>query len=196
MGQRSQIIILNDGGKTKAESNVRVQAVYHNQWHYGVGFLSTLHNILEVWGKGIKKLESKNELYEHTLGRLLENAVDYANVKDFPHTSGYSEITNEGFDKCKTLREVLGQCDNNNGFIVLLLNGKQLSYDIITGNEDAGENKRISAKGYLRLFYKNKEDLKSNLKEVEKMIADIQAQKRFDSDKIIIGENKLKKKAA
>ena len=186
MGQRSQIIVLRE-----SEGEIVIQAVYHNQWRYGIGFISTLGEILKVWEKGIKKLDKKNRLYDWQLPNLLERAIDYANVIDFPDICGYSEITSEGFNDCKTIGEVFHRCDNNNGFIVLLLNGKKLSYDIITGDEDANDNFSISAEGYLKQFYKDDEILEkrgANPKEIKSLLKEISEKTRFDSEKIIIAE--------
>jgi len=190
MGQRSQIILLR-----KDEEGIKVQTAYHNQWRYGIGFLSTLEEILKAWDQGIGKLEKEERLYDWQLGNLAEKVIEYVNVKDFPDVCGYSEIQNERYPKDKTIQELIKHFDNNNGFIILLLDGKKLSYDIITGDEDADENRRIDAEGYLRLFYKTDKEIVAtglDLEEVNEMIENIKTKERFNSEEIILGKQEVK----
>lgn len=184
MGQRSQIIALEKGARNGKEE-ISVRAVYHNQWCYGAGFLSMLNDILGAWN--LAKETSKKEKYFRM--PTLRDLVHYCNSKDFPHMRGYWEITDEGFKDKKTIQKVFEFCDNNNGFIVLLLDGDKLSYDIVSGTEDAEVNRRISAEKYLQLFYKTDDEMvKAEIDpaEMKKILANIAEVKRFNSVEVVL----------
>ena len=184
MGQRSQIIVLEKRVRNGKEE-ISIRAVYHNQWCYGAGFLSMLSDVLNAWDLALKT-KKKEEYFRMP---TLRDTINYCNSKEFPHLRGYYDITDEGFKDKKTIRKVFEFCDNNNGFIVLLLNGDKLSYDIVSGTEDTEKNGSITAKQYLSLFYKTDDemiDAKIEPAEMEKILANISEAKRFNSFEIVL----------
>lgn len=193
MGQRSQIIVLKkvyncyeNELKGKCEKIV-VRSVYHNQWQYGAGFLSMLNDILVAWNRAQKWGKKKKFVRMPSI----DETIEYCNAKEFPVIRGYSNITGEGFKDRKTIEDVRKFCDNNNGFIILLFDRDKLSYDIVSGTEDTVVEKRVTARQYLKLFYKNNNELikaKIEPAEIEKIIANIGSAKRFNSFKIKLGE--------
>ena len=194
MGQRSQIILLKKQEEDKKEKNI-VLSVWHNQWHYGGSFLSMLSSVLDTWEKGIKKLKKENSFYDWQIEQLIENTIRYCDLKDFPYYRKYSKILEYGaFKEVKTIEEVFESCDNNNGYIILLLDGDKLSYDIITGYEDAKENISVSAKEYLELFYKTELEVKNagfTPKEMNEILKTIDKSGQFDSQEIILNKEIL-----
>jgi hypothetical protein len=192
MGQRSQIIVLEKhyncyanelAGKSE---KIFVRAVYHNQWCYGGGFLSMLNDVLGAWNKALKA----NAKEKYSRMPSVANAIEYCNTKTFPDIRGYYDITSEGYKDKKTIKDVFKFCDNNNGFIVLLLDGDKLSYDIVSGTEDTKVNRRVTALQYLRLFYKTDDEIiraKMEPAEIDKIVASISEAKRFNSFKVKLG---------
>jgi hypothetical protein len=197
MGQRSQIIVLRKiekgacdyirGDKFAKRGAISVQSVYHNQWKYGGGFLQMLVDILGAWNLALKT-EKKEKYFRMP---SIDEVIQYCNAKEFPNMRGYSDITSEGFKDKKTVEEARKSCNNNNGFIILLVDNDKLSYDIVSGAEDTEVEKRVTAKQYLKLFYKNDDEInKAGITPayVEKIIANIDAAERFNSFKIKLGE--------
>lgn len=191
MGQRSQIIILEQDRYTK---KVRCTAIYHNQWCYGVGFLSTLHELLTTYNdllKKIKKGKEKGFAQDRKIDNLETHLVQYINLKNFPEIKGYSrnEFEPETINK---IEDAFEYCDNNNGYIILYFKNQKLYYDIISGKEDAKKEVRISPEKYFELFYGNDSDLKrtgftkSNIKKIKKMVKELNDFMRFNSRRIII----------
>jgi len=186
MGQRSQIIVL---GKTT--DGIYLESTYHNQWMYGSGFLNMLKDVLFTWDNGVKKLKAKDKWYPWQSSKLLDDTISFCNTKYFPECRGYFETTREIKEQPKSIEEILSSQDNNNGYILLLRDEDKLSYDIISGEEDTDEEERISAKEYLKLFYKNDEELSKegfNPSDIEQLIIEINSYKRFDSSKIKLGK--------
>lgn len=191
MGQRSQIIVLEQDQYTK---KVRCTAIYHNQWSYGVGFLNNLHDLLTVYSNTLKKIKKgAKKAYEQDrkMGVLKWHLVDYINLKDFPQTKGYSKNEFDP-DKINKIEDAFEYCDNNNGYIILYFKGEKLLYDIISGTEDTGTEKRISPDKYLELFYSNDWDLKnakftkSNIKAIKLMVKELNEFDRFNSRRLAI----------
>jgi hypothetical protein len=199
MGQRSQIILLSKGQSSYNEDKYYLEGVWHNQWHFGIGFLSSLNDLLTTWETAKRKLkQDKSNLMEYRNTSLANDLIEFVNVVDYPYTRRYSklEISYEENRKCKDIFDVTSNfCDNNNGYIILLVDGDKLYYDIIGGTENFDDEIRVSAKKYLRTFYPTDEEIKSrrfnikeargfNVKEVKGIIENINSFKRFDSTKI------------
>lgn len=188
MGQRSQIIILE---KNSSTDKIECRKIYHNQWSYGVGFLSNLNDLLKIYKEKLKGINQNDLGSDRLISELKWNLVDYFNMVDFPETKGYSKNEFESKEIHK-IEDAFKYCDNNNGYIILYFDGEKLLYDIITGKEDANYEDSISPEGYLKLFYKNDEDLKKYfktdkaVKEIKETIESLNQAGSFASQEVVI----------
>jgi len=190
MGQRSQIIVID---KDKEEGN-RILGIWHNQWMYGVRFVKTTWELLYFWKKA--KADLKKTGYDWQRTTHIHNLIKYVDVLDFPECKRYFNQNNKEkeLSKCKTVQDVFKNLvDNNNGYIILYFDGNEIAYDIVSGTEDTDEEKRITAKEYLALFYPDDNALKESgfsLNEANQILKEIEKFKRINSFELELNRKK------
>lgn len=161
MGQRFQIIKKHpktfwnkDNPNNKPESCI----VYHNQWLYGTTAIDTLHNLVN----GLKKLiEMRKENYlEYPIEYLkeIEKFIQWDNNKELGYEKGTHKYFPDGEDNkienhYENIDNFLDCLDNNNGFIFILIDGKNnIKYSLVNGYEDDEERKDRTPTEYYDLF--------------------------------------------
>jgi hypothetical protein len=171
MGQRFQILI-SIPHKFFTNHNVnnelRRTLVYHNQWLYGrraieyaAGLMQSLRRRLD---HDITSFELCNLKYQDW-ERSVNTAIEHMNLRDLVNTT----TTHPYFDDAKTqdefradkkIMDFIKRLDNNNGFLFIFIDRKDvgkkvivdLSYRLYNGEEDAPKIEERTLEGYLSLF--------------------------------------------
>ena len=176
MGQRSQIVIFYDVRYGTGNEAQGLQ-ILHNQWLYGMSMYNYGKALVRAFNHILREDSNKSGLQM----RDLMGAVGYANygdLEDFRHTEMPSKECDNAshfansfpahlkrigdFEKafCEWLND---NTDNNNGYLLVAVRGGQVTYQFLTGTEDAREVKPISAKGYVNQFYTDEKLAENNI---------------------------------
>lgn len=168
MGQRIQIVIQIPKvfwSLTNPNNKPEGVLVYHNQWLYGRNFIQYNARLIKAI-KAMIKEHTGNYPIEYK--QLVDKAILHANNFDLTYLTDShiydTDLDDNLFNYNKNLAEArsalvfLGYWDNNNGyFYIKISKDNKVSYDILSGLENADEVKSISAKKYLNQFYKDSE---------------------------------------
>lgn len=191
MGQRIQIVVQVpevDWGGGNPNNKSEMVLVYHNQWLFGRNFLQYNARLIKAIKSMIKQHTGD---YPIEYRELVDNAIKHANNFDLSYMTNSSIYDEEDCDRDtgynKDLAKSTGAIDfleywdNNNGyFYIKMSKDNKVSYDILTGLEDADEVKSITPKKYLNQFYKDSEIIEMGAYETIRAILYLKNQKKID----------------
>lgn len=179
MGQRSQCIVrLPDVKYGEDNPNNRKQQirVYHNQWLFGANFVKWSSRFIKALEHQIKN--RYGEFNHMDWDRALEAALGHANFADLDYITNTHQYDTDQLDYLKDFAkrklsalEFLEEFDNNNGYLYVKIDDKgEVSFDILTGHEDADDVKSITPKGFVVRRYSRGDKTKEAKEECNHMV--------------------------